>query len=103
MLSRIAIAVFTLFTVAGYPQMESQRKDSFSGFDLVDKEGNIAKPKDYRDKYQSLGAYTVLDPKGNQMHFTYASPGSAEYYRRNGKFADGTVLVKEVFGTEHAK
>jgi len=103
MLARIAIAVFTLFTLAGYPQMEPQRKDSFSGFDLVDKEGNIAKPKDYRDKYQSLGAYTVLDPKGNQMHFTYASPGSAEYYRRNGKFADGTVLVKEVFGTEHAQ
>jgi hypothetical protein len=58
---------------------------------------------DYRDLYQMLGAYTVLDPKGNQMHYTYASPGAAEYYRRNKKFADGTVLVKEVFGTDHAQ
>ena len=37
------------------------------------------------------------------MHLTYASPGAAEYYRRNKKFADGTVLVKEVFGTDHAQ
>ena len=50
-----------------------------------------------------LGAYTVLDPKGDQMHFTYASPGAAEYYRSNKKFADGTVLVKEVRGTGHAQ
>src|SRR5437763_11613420 len=27
----------------------------------------------------------------------------ADYYRRNKKFADGTVLVKEVFGTDHAQ
>jgi hypothetical protein len=67
MLARIAIVALALFTLAGSPQMESQSKDSFNGFDLVDKAGNIAKPKDYRDKYQSLGAYTVLDPKGNQM------------------------------------
>jgi hypothetical protein len=32
-----------------------------------------------------------------------ASPGTAEYYRKNGKFPDGAVLVKEVFGTEHAQ
>jgi len=25
----------------------------------------------------------VLDAKGDQMHFTYASPGAAEYYRKN--------------------
>jgi hypothetical protein len=37
-----------------------------------------------------LGAYMVLDQKGNQMHDTYASPGAVEYYRRNQKFADGT-------------
>jgi hypothetical protein len=34
---------------------------------------------------------------------TYASPGTAEYYRKNGKFADGTVLVKEVLGTDQAQ
>jgi hypothetical protein len=49
-----------------------------------------------------FGAYTVLDPKGDQMHFTYASPREAEYYRSNKKFADGTVLVKEVLGADRA-
>ena len=39
----------------------------------------------------------------DQMHFTYALPGTAEYYRKNGKFEDGTVLVKEVFGADHAQ
>jgi hypothetical protein len=71
-------------------------------FSLVDKDGNLAKPDDYRDKYEMLGTYFVLDPAGNQMHMTYASPGAAAYFRQNGKFADGTVLVKEVLGTEHA-
>jgi hypothetical protein len=37
------------------------------------------------------------------MHLTYASLGAADYYRRNKKFADGTVLVKKVFETDHAQ
>ena len=37
------------------------------------------------------------------MHLTYASPGTAEYYRQNKKFPDGAVLVKEINGTDHAQ
>jgi hypothetical protein len=58
-----------------------------------------------------LGTFTIFDPismaansesgGGAEMHMTYASPGTAEYYRKNGKFADGAVLVKEVLGTDH--
>jgi hypothetical protein len=33
-------------------------------FSLVDKDGNIAKPDGYRDKYETLGTYFVLDPAG---------------------------------------
>jgi Cytochrome P460 len=102
MRSRIKMAVITLVILAGYLQVEPQSNSSYNGFDLVDKTGNIRKPSDYRDRYQALGTFTVLDPKGDEMHFTYASPGTAEYYRKTGKFADGTVLVKEVFGTDHA-
>jgi hypothetical protein len=51
-----------------------------------------------------LALISCLIQRGeNQMHLTYASPGAADYYRRNKKFADGTVLVKEVFGTDHAQ
>jgi len=72
-------------------------------WDLVDAKGNIRKPADFRDGYPILGTYMVLDPKGNEMHQTYASPGAAEFYRNNKKFADGTVLVKEVLATTHAR
>jgi hypothetical protein len=50
-----------------------------------------------------MGAYAVVDPKGNELHYSYASPGAIDSYRRNGKFANGSVLVKEVYGTEHAQ
>jgi hypothetical protein len=84
-------------------EVAAQNQGAFNGFQLVDKSGNIRKPANVRDTYQALGAYTVLDPKGNQMHVTYASPGTAEAFRQTGKFPDGAVLVKEVFGTEHAQ
>ena len=47
-----------------------------NGFNLVDKTGNIRKPADYRECYQTPGTYTVLESKRDQMHFTYASPRS---------------------------
>jgi hypothetical protein len=111
---RILIVFLGVVILVGYQQVKSQNhSSSYNGFDLVDKAGNIRKPADVRDRYQLLGAYTVFDPismaepgsksTGDDMHFTYASPGTAEYYRKNGKFADGTVLVKEVLGTDHAR
>ena len=99
----MVVLVLAFVVLAGYRQVKSQSQSTYNGFALVDKTGNIQKPSNYRERYQALGTYTVLDPKGDQMHFTYASPGAAEYYRRTGKFADGTVLVKEVYGTDHAK
>jgi len=98
----LAVLVLTLLILAGNRPVKSQSKSSFTGFDLVDKSGNIRKPQDTRDLYQLLGTYLVADSKAEEMHVTYASPGAAEYYRKNGKFADGTVLVKEIFATDHA-
>jgi hypothetical protein len=80
-----------------------QNRNPFDGFSLVDKSGNISKPPNYRDIFRMMGAYAVIDPKGNELHYSYASPGAIESYRRDKKFADGSVLVKEVYGTEHAQ
>jgi hypothetical protein len=103
MSGRIASLILALVLLTGQQPVRSQSKGSADGFDLVDKAGSIRKPADVRDLYQVLGTYTVeLDPKGEEMHVTYASPGAAQYYRKNGKFSDGTVLVKEVLGTDHA-
>jgi hypothetical protein len=100
---RTLILVLSLAALGSFRSVAAQGKESFDGFKLVDKTGHIRKPDDYRDLYQIIGTWTVLDPKGNQMHFTYASPGTGEYYRRNKKFADGTVLVKEINETDHAQ
>ena len=103
-MGRIASLIVALVVLTGQQPLRSQSKGSANGFDLVDNTGNIRKPVDFRDLYQALGVYTPVDLNNNtQMHYTYASPGTAEYYRKTGKFADGTVLVKEVFGTDHAR
>jgi len=109
-----SVVVLALILLSGYQPGKSQGNSGFSGFDLVDKAGNIRKPIGYRDHYQILGVFGVKDaipmaPGGQQakgmeeLHYTYASPGTAEYYRKTGKFPDGAVLVKEVFGTDQGR
>jgi hypothetical protein len=103
-MGRIASLIVALVVLTSQQPVRSQNMGSTNGFDLVDKAGNIRKPADFRDLYQELGVYTPVDLNNNtEMHYTYAPPGTAEYYRKNGKFADGTVLVKEVFATDHAQ
>jgi hypothetical protein len=107
----IPVVVLAVVIALSYHEVKSQGTTSYSGFDLVDKTGNIRKPDGYRDHYQILGTFTVFSAipmasgspseQGGQSHYTYASHGTAEYYRKSGKFADGTVLVKEVFATDH--
>jgi len=104
MSGRIASVLLALVFLTGQQPVRSQSNGSANGFDFVDKTGNIRKPAGFRDFYQELGVYTPVDLNNNtEMHYTYASPGTAEYYRKTGKFADGTVLVKEVFATDHAQ
>ena len=103
-MGRIASLIVALVVLTSQQPVRSQSMGSGNGFDLVDKAGNIRKPADFRDLYQELGVYTPVDFNNNtEMHYTYAPPGTAEYYRKNGKFADGAVLVKEVFATDHAQ
>lgn len=100
----ILIVVLVLLILTSYKPVKSQSSTNFNGFDLVDKAGNIRKPADFRDLYELFGTYAVTDYNNEtEMHVTYASPGAAEYYRKNKKFADGTVMVKEVFATDHAQ
>ena len=96
------MVVLMMCSVPAFQPARLDGQTTYNGFDLVDKSGNIRRPADYRDRFQAFGTYVVLDPKGDQMHFTYASPGSADYYRKTGKFGDGTVLVKEIHSTDHA-
>jgi cytochrome P460 len=102
MTRRIVFVIFALAFLVGY--LFSQKAEIPNGFQLVDKNGIIRKPTDYRDRYQVLGTWTVQSTQGGEeMHYTYASPGTSEYYRTNKKFPDGTVLVKEILGTDHGQ
>jgi hypothetical protein len=69
---------------------------------VVDVSGNLRVPADYSTTYQSLGSWAVAADQGEgskELHVVYASPGTIAAYRRDRRFPDGTVLVKEVFET----
>jgi hypothetical protein len=67
---------------------------------VVDAQGNLRVPEDYRSAYQFLGAWAIAANQGKgsqELHVVYASPGTIAAYRKDGQFTDGSVLVKEVF------
>jgi Cytochrome P460 len=67
---------------------------------VVDASGNLRVPRNYRTTYQSLGSWAVAADQGHgakEIHVVNSSPGTIVAYRKNGHFADGSVLVKEVF------
>jgi hypothetical protein len=66
---------------------------------------HLRAPVGYRATYQALGTWAVAADKGpgaKQMHMVYASPGAIAAFRKAGHFADGTILVKEVYDADTA-
>jgi hypothetical protein len=77
-------------------------REGVTGANVVDANGNLRVPENYRTRYQPLGSWAIAADSGRsskEMHEVYASPGAIDAYRQSGHFPDGTVLVKEVFGT----
>jgi cytochrome c len=71
--------------------------DSFS--DYVAKDGAISRPADYREKFEHIGSSAVASKPGgaiDEMHSVYSRPEDVKAFRRDGRFPDGAVLVKEV-------
>ena len=67
---------------------------------VEDASGNLRVPDDYRTTYEALGSWALAADQGpgsKNLHIVYASPGTIAAYRRDGRFPDRTVLVKEVF------
>lgn len=65
----------------------------------VTKDGGISLPLDYRKKFLHLGSWAVATRPGkpvDEMHNVYARPEDVQAYRRDGKFPDGAILVKDV-------
>lgn len=96
-----------LVSLAAYGQMGTAANDP-AAKGVVDANGNLRVPANYRTSYQFLGTWAVQeapDKSPNQLHIVYASPGTIAAYRKHKRFPDGSVLVKEVFqtGTEPMK
>jgi len=67
---------------------------------LADTNGSLRVPDTYRTTYEFLGTWAAAADQGRgsqELHVVYASPGTIDAYRKDRRFPDGTVLVKEVF------
>lgn len=82
----------------------AREADSFSPY--VTKDGGISRPTNYRETFLHLGSWAVATKPGkpvDEMHNVYARPEDVRAYRRDGKFPDGAVLVKDVTHVGSAK
>src|SRR5262249_38187487 len=95
------VALLAVASVGAYAQMRTTGIAGAQNADhVVDAEGNLRVPEDYHTAYQFLGIWAVADDKGKgskEIHIVFASPGTVAAYQKDGQFADGSVLVKEVF------
>jgi hypothetical protein len=80
---------------------------------LVDDTGNIALPKNFRTDWTFLGTWSIAakDMEKNSsandrgaagLHNVYTQKEAVEYFQKNKKFLDGTVIIKELLKTETA-
>jgi hypothetical protein len=95
----IIAASFLLIGALGESDASELRGGSAAA-SVVDGNGNLHVPINYRREYEYLGSWAVADGQSQgskEIHVVYASRGAAGAYKADGHFADGTVLVKEVF------
>ena len=89
-----------MVAVAANGQMGGTASSNGQAETIVDAAGNLHVPDSYRTTYQFLGSWAVAFDQGQgskELHVVYASPETVTAYRRDGRFPDGAVLVKEVF------
>ena len=72
---------------------------------VVDAQGTLHVPSDYRAAYEFLGTWAIAADQGvgsSDLHIVYATPGTIAAYHQSNHFPDGTVLIKEVHETSTA-
>jgi hypothetical protein len=80
---------------------------------IVDGEGNISLPADFRHTWTFLGSWSVADDEKSSpetsgrgaagLHNVYVQSGAVTHYNQHGEFPDGTVLVKELLKADTAR
>lgn len=72
----------------------------------VDEKGNITLPEDFETAFVHIGTVSVAPKPGeavNEIHGAYTRKEDLEAFRRDGRFPDGAVLVKDVRATSNSK
>jgi hypothetical protein len=99
------VGLLTVISAAAHSSVtgrDATKNQSNAAEAVVDANGNLRVPADYRTSYQFLGSWAIANDKAQGskgLHVVYASPGALEAYRKDGRFPDGSVLVKEVYLT----
>jgi len=90
-----------MFVLSGLGHMDTTASNAGPESESVeDAAGNLRVPDAYRTAYQLLGSWAIAADQGpgsKDLHVVYASPGTIAAYRRDRRFPDDAVLVKEVF------
>jgi len=91
----VASSVLVATAVAAADSVKPGKRGSFSPD--VDAGGDISFPADFPAGYRHLGTWAVLGEEGvADTHIVYARPKDVAYFRKNGMFPDGAVIIKEV-------
>ena len=94
-------AISGMFVLSGLGHMGTTASNAAPESESVeDAAGNLRVPDAYRTAYQLLGSWAIAADQGpgsKDLHVVYASPGTIAAYRRDRRFPDDAVLVKEVF------
>lgn len=101
----IAVLVLAVCLAAAATLGAGEKSGSFSPY--VDSKGNITLPADFRSTWVHLGTWVVTSQiaagtelgqtaPATGLHDVYTQPDSLKAYRKDGKWPDGTVLVKEI-------
>jgi len=103
------VGLLTVISAAAHSSVagrDGTKNHSNAAEAVVDPNGNLRVPADYRTSYQFLGSWAIANDKAQGskgLHVVYASPGAIAAYRNEGRFPDGSVLVKEVYETATGK
>ena len=106
MVSKPCITTISLAFVIATLSMPVIARDKAANtpLSIADATGAMHVPDGYRTSYDYLGTWSIAAPKGKEgaaeMHVVYASPKAVDGYKKNGKFSNGDVLVKEVYENE---
>ena len=89
------IAIVVVGELRSLPATAQSRAEA-----VADTNGNLHVPDDYRTTYEFLGTWAAASDQGQgaqELHVVYASPETITAYRKERRFPDGTVLVKEMY------